>query len=106
MPPPAPSVPPATPIPPKSSSPWPWIVGGCLIIFVLILIAVVGLGWWGMREAKKGIDEQMNKFQPTIDNVNKEGEDWKKKAEDIRNNIPDPEELQKEMESSGVKKMK
>jgi uncharacterized coiled-coil DUF342 family protein len=73
----------------------------------LIVVAVVGLGWWGMREAKKEINNQMNKYEPTLDSMkenadrfSKEGEEWQKKSEEFRNAMPDPEELQKEMEKN------
>jgi hypothetical protein len=72
-------------------SPWPWIVGGCLLIVILVIGAFVFLGWWGARKVK----DEMNKYQPTMDNVknsvdemNKQAEDWQKKSQDLQKNVP------------------
>jgi Tfp pilus assembly protein PilO len=93
-------------VPPKSSSPWPWIIGGCLLIVILILVAVVGLGWWGIREAKKEINNRinnnsiLNEIEESADKFSKESEEWEKKSQDFRESMPDPEEFQKEMEKN------
>jgi Tfp pilus assembly protein PilO len=87
----------------KKSSPWPWVIGGCLLVVIIIAAIVVGLGWWGARKVK----QEMQNYQPnvegikeSIDEMNKEAEEWQKKSEDFRNSVPDPEELQKEMEKN------
>ena len=107
LPPPAPQPqsPPPLPAPPvqKSGSPWPWIIGGCLFVIILIVAAVVGLGWWGIREAKKEINQRVDKYEPTLDsmkeNVDKmgqEADEWEKESQKIRESMPSPEELEKE----------
>lgn len=97
----------AATIPPqsgRSGNPWPWIVSGCLAIFIITLVAVILLGWWGVREVKKEINSQVERYEPTIegvreniDRMNEEGEAWEKKSEELRNALPDAEELEKEM---------
>jgi hypothetical protein len=76
------------------------------LIIILILIAVVGLGWWGIREAKKEINNRiennstLNGIKENADKFSKEGDEWEKKSEDLRNSMPDPEELQKELQNT------
>lgn len=48
----------------------------------------------------------MDKIQPTVDNMNQESEKWQKESENFRNSMPDPEEIEKEMNSAGTKKVK
>jgi hypothetical protein len=44
-----------TPFPPPPSAPqkprklWPWFLGGCLLLVVLGVAAVVGVGWFGLK---------------------------------------------------------
>lgn len=87
---------PVAPAPPQKNNPWPWIVGGCLIIFIIILLVIFLLGWLGIREAKK----QINKYEPTIEDVkenidklNEEGEEWQKKSAEFRDALPDADAL-------------
>lgn len=84
----------------KKSSPWPWITCGCLAIVIIICLTVFLLGWWGIRQAKNAINEQTSKFDPAIENINKnmdkfsqEGEEWQKKSEEMRNSLPSEEDL-------------
>ncbi len=87
---------------PKSGSPWPWILGGCLLVVIITLIGVFLLGWLGMREVKK----EINKFDPAIedarenfDKMGKEAEEWEKKSQEFRESMPNPEEFSKEIEA-------
>ena len=106
---------PPTPAPPTSAptapapskgSPWPWIMGGCLICVILIIGAVLFAGWWGYRTVKKDIQDSSatDGIKNNIDNMNKEGEAWQKKSEDLRNNMPDPEELSNQMQKDAAGK--
>lgn len=76
----------------KKSSPWPWIVGGCLIVVLLIIASIIFAGWWGAKKVKNEIE----KYEPTmegvknnIDKMNKEAEEWEKKSQELQKNMPD-----------------
>ncbi len=92
-------IPPAQgPPPQKKSHAWIWILGGCLGILILAGIAMIALGWWGARKAKK----ELKKYQPNLEQMkenadkwNKESEEWQKKAQELQNNLPNPEEMPK-----------
>lgn len=99
-PPPAPAASPSA-APQKNSSPWPWILGGCLLVIIITLIGVFLLGWWGMREVKK----EINKFDPAIedarenfDKMGKEAEEWEKKSQEFRESMPNPDDFPSESE--------
>lgn len=70
---------------------WAWILGGCFGIVIIFLIGLGVLGWLAVREAKKGLQQ----FQPgiqgvqnNVDQLNKEAQEWQKKSEQMRNNLP------------------
>ena len=95
VPPTAPAPPPQAP-PLKKSHAWIWILGGCAGIIILGIIAMVALGWWGARKAKK----ELEKFQPDLEQMkenadkwSKEAEGWEKKSEEFRNSMPNPEDF-------------
>ena len=92
--------PPADPTQPKKSSPWPWIIGGCLSIVVIIIIAVFVVLWWGARELKNEVNSKMDKINPALENMKKESQEWQKKSEEYRNNVPNPEDLSKQWEEN------
>ncbi len=95
----APPVQPAQPAQPaqpqtviiQKSSPWPWIVGGCLMLVILIIISIALAGWWGVRKVK----EEVKKYEPTaeslknnMDKLNQEAADWEKKSQEFQENLP------------------
>lgn len=50
----------STPFPPPPAAPekkrklWPWFLGGCLVLILLGVAAVVGLGYFGMKAVSAG----------------------------------------------------
>jgi Tfp pilus assembly protein PilO len=96
--------PPATPgapapqqAPAKKSNVWLWVIGGCLGILVLIGLAVMALGWWGVRKVKKEIKEnqpRLEEFQKGAQEWSKNAEEWQKQAEEMQKQA---EEFQKNM---------
>jgi hypothetical protein len=86
----------------KKSNPWPWIVGGCLIVAILVIATVLILGWWGVRKVKKEIKESdaMQEFERNVEKAKKEGEEWEKKSEEYRESMPDPNDLSNQVENS------
>jgi hypothetical protein len=112
-PPTAPSAPaaPATPPPaastantpppavPEAKKPvWPWVLGGCLILIVISLVGIGILGWLGLQSAKSLIQKYeptINQTQKTIDTVNQEATKWQETSQQVRDSLPNPEDLQK-----------
>ena len=80
----------------KNSNPWPWIVGGCLMIVILVIATFLILSWWGFKMVKQGIQESdtAKSINNGIEKLNKEEDEWQKKSEEFRDSMPDPEELQ------------
>lgn len=96
--------PPVAPTAPekKKSSPWPWILGGCLLIVLVAIGSMAALGWWGARKVKKEIE----KYQPSIDKtrenfdrMNREAAEWEKKSEEFRESVPNPEDFENQFPS-------
>lgn len=93
----------STPPPIQSSrSPWPWILGGCLILILITIIAFGLVIWWGIKTADKHLD----KFEPAIENLNgtmetmnKESEKWEKESQKILESFPSEEELPQEYQN-------
>jgi hypothetical protein len=89
------------PAPPqKKSHAWIWILGGCAGIVILGIIAMVALGWWGARKAKKELEKytpNLEQMKENADKWSKEAEEWEKKSEEFRNNMPNPEDLQNQL---------
>lgn len=82
--------------PPKKSHAWIWVLGGCLGIVILGVIAMVALGWWGARKAKKGLEKytpNLEQMKENSDKWNKEAEEWERKSEEFRNSMPNPEDF-------------
>src|SRR5258708_20088162 len=53
--------------PAKKSNVLLWVLGGCGTLILLIIIAVVGLGMWGMHKAKEaGLDPELIKKNPRL----------------------------------------
>jgi len=80
----------------KKSNAWIWILGGCLGIVILGVIAAVALGWWGARKAKKELEKYtpgLEQMKANADKWNQEAEEWEKKSEEFRNSLPDPEDF-------------
>ena len=64
-------------------------MGGCLGIVVLAILAMVLLGWWGARKVKK----ELEKYTPNIKELKENTEEWQKKSEEFRENLPNPEDF-------------
>lgn len=99
-----PSAPQQAPPPPNQpkSNPWPWIVGGCLMIIILIAGTIIFIGWLGARKIKKEIQnsQPMETFKNSLEKMDKESDEWKKKSEEFRNSLPDAEEFEQEMQEN------
>jgi len=97
---PVPPSPSPTPPPTQNKSHmWVWILGGCFGIVIITLIAVALLGWWGMRTAKKEIERyspDMESIKENIERMNKEGEEWEKRSQELRESLPDSGDFSKE----------
>jgi len=53
--------------PAKKSNVLLWVLGGCGTLVLLIIIAVVGLGMWGMHKAREaGLDPELMKKNPGL----------------------------------------
>jgi len=53
--------------PAKKSNVLLWVLGGCGTLILLIIIAVVGLGMWGMHKVKEaGLDPELMKKNPGL----------------------------------------
>ena len=102
---PAPAPQPAAPQAPattQKSNPWPWIVGGCLMFVIIVFIAIGLLSWLGFRMVKKGIQESdaAKTINQNIEKMSKESEEWEKKSEELRNSVPDPEDIEQSYQSN------
>lgn len=98
--PPTPTTPPApSTAPTEAKKPvWPWILGGCLILLVLALAGIGILGWLGIQSAKNMIQKYeptINQTQKTIDSVSQEASKWQETSQQMRDSLPNPEDLQK-----------
>lgn len=86
----------AAPVISKQTSPWVWIISGCLIIIVLVIGTFIFLGWWGYHKAKNEINKHQPKFeqlQKDLEEASKDAEEFNKKAQEIQNSIPNPEDI-------------
>ena len=85
----------------KKSNAWKWILGGCLFVVIISLIAMVALGWWGARKVKNEIkkyEPNLEEIKNNMEKMSKEGEGWQKKSEEFRNTLPNPEDFQNEVQ--------
>jgi hypothetical protein len=56
--PPPPPAPPATPAPAKKKvSPWIWVLGGCLVLIVIVLLLMGACTWFVADKVKEGVEE-------------------------------------------------
>lgn len=75
----------------KSAPVWVWILGGCLVICLLIVIGVMALGYWGVKKVKKEIREyepQMEEIQESVEKLNGEAQELQKKTQEVREGMP------------------
>ncbi len=84
----------------KKSQAWAWVLGGCLTVVVLGMIAFLALGWWGMRKVKNEIQPNIDNIKSDIEKMNKEGEEWEKKSKEFMESIPDPEDITNDLQNS------
>lgn len=77
---------------PKKSTPvWAWVLGGCLIIIVLTMIAMGGFAWWAAKKVKNELQHaqpKLEQWQKDAEKMQKQAEDWQKQAEKMQNQIP------------------
>lgn len=92
-------VPPAQPVQKKSHA-WAWVLGGCLTVVILGMIAFLALGWWGMRKVKNEIQPNIDNIKSDIEKMNKEGEEWEKKSKEFRESLPNPEDITNDLQNS------
>jgi hypothetical protein len=81
----------------QKSSPWPWIVGGCLTLIVIIMISVFLVGWWGIKKVKnevKNYEPTAESLKSNLEKMNKDAEEWEKKSKELQENLPDPNALE------------
>lgn len=102
------STPPVTPVQSSASAPipvqnkshvWAWVLGGCFMVVIIGIVAVVVLGWWGIRTAKKEIEKygpDVESVRQNIDRMNKQGEEWEKKSREFQESLPNPEDFSKD----------
>lgn len=86
-----------TPPTQKKSNAWIWILGGCLGIVILGIIAFVALGWWGARKAKRELEKyqpNLERMKENMDKFNQESQEWEKKSKEFQENLPNPEDMQ------------
>jgi len=79
----------------KKTSPWVWVISGCLVIIILTMGMIGFLGWWGYQKAKKEIEKQrpgIEQFKDNLEKAGKEAEELNKKAQEIQNAIPNPDD--------------
>jgi len=93
-----PASPPPAQTPPaqKKSNAWIWILGGCLGIAILAMIAMVALGWWGARKAKQELEKytpDLEEMKKNADEWSKEAEEWEKKSKEFQESLPNPEDM-------------
>ena len=94
----------------KKTSPWVWILSGCLVIIILGLAIMAFLGWMGYKAVKNEIKENapaMQEFKDNIENTNKEAEKWsqeaerlQKKAQEIQDSLPTSKDIDAAMPSN------
>lgn len=80
----------------KKTSPWVWVISGCLIITLLTMGLIIFVGWWGYKKAKNELQNQkpnIEKFKNDMEEATKEVEEWEKKSKELRNIVPDSENL-------------
>jgi hypothetical protein len=85
----------------KSTPVWAWLLGGCLIICLMALIGAIAIGWWGVRKVKheiKKYEPGMERVQENLDKMNKEADEWQKKSEEMRSNLPNPDDFNQQIE--------
>lgn len=80
----------------KKTSPWIWVIGGCLIITLLTMSMIIFVGWWGYKKAQNELQNQqpnIEKFKNNMEEAAKEVEEWEQKSKELRNIVPDSENL-------------
>jgi len=80
---------------PKSRA-WLWLLGGCLVLLIIFLAGLGILGWLGIKQVKSVIQKYEPTIQDTqknIDRMNQEASQWEKKSQEVRDSMPNPEDL-------------
>ena len=83
---------PVSPTPAKSTPVWVWILGGCLGIIILTMIAVGGFTWWAAHKIKnelKSAQPKLEQWQKDAEKMSKEAEKWQAEVEKMQNQIPE-----------------
>lgn len=50
-------LPPPAPPAPKKRAIWPWVLGGCLTLILLVAAALLALGWFGLKALGGAMNE-------------------------------------------------
>lgn len=94
---PTPATPPAADTPEKPKKPvWIWVLAGCLVLLIISLVGIGILGWLGIRQIKS----LFQKYEPTVQQtqsnlelINQEAAKWQEKSQQLRDNLPNPDDL-------------
>jgi len=89
--------------PAKGTPVWAWLLGGCLGIVLLTMLAIGGFTWWAARKVKqefKNAQPRLEQWQKDAEKMSEEAERWQEESEKwqlesekIRNQMPEiPEE--------------
>jgi len=90
--PPSPAVAPQETTTPQKTPVWVWILGGCLGIIVLTMIAMGGFAWWAAKKVKQEFKENQPKLEEWSKDAQKmqqQAEEWQKEMEKIQNQMPE-----------------
>lgn len=69
--------------PAKSTPVWAWILGGCLGIIILLMVAVGGFTWWAAKKISNEVrdaEPNLEQFQKGAEKLQKQAEEWQKQA--------------------------
>jgi hypothetical protein len=82
---------PQVPVPTKSTPVWVWILGGCLGIIILSMVAVGGFTWWAAKKVKqefKNAQPKLEQWQKDAEKMSKEAEKWQEEVEKMQKELP------------------
>lgn len=71
---------------------WAWILGGCLMVCIFFMIAVVAIGWWGAKKIKNEYDKQVPGMQKMIEDAQREQQEWEEMSNELQKGIADMEQ--------------
>lgn len=65
-----------------------WILGGCLVFFLIIMVVIAALGWWGIRTAKNELEKSQPQIEQWSKDMQKQAEDMQKQTEQLQKSLP------------------